>query len=149
MRSFPTIESVSSVALTTLRPALYRARNAEILSRDLDLFDHAKMVAHSSNYSTKVGCVAAKSTRVICAAANKLTNPSLNVPVGEATKHAEMCVLTMLMEYAKITMYIARLGRNEALPSRPCTKCMQAIKNKGVREIVYLSKDGRVVKEMW
>jgi len=135
--------------LKTQSPALYRARNVRILSRDLDLFEHAKMVAGSSNYSTKVGCVAAKSTRVICAAANKLTNPSLNVPIGEATKHAEMAVLTMLTEYAKVTLYIARPGRVDDLPSRPCVKCMQAIKNKGIREIVYLSKDGRVVKEMW
>jgi len=127
----------------------YLAKNVEVLTRDLEFYDRALQVARSSNYSTRVGCVASKSTRIICSAANKLTNPSLNVPIGEATKHAEMAVLTMLTDYAKVTLYIARPGRVTDLPSRPCVKCMRAIKDKGIREIVYLSKNGRVVKEMW
>jgi tRNA(Arg) A34 adenosine deaminase TadA len=127
----------------------YLAKSVEALRRDLEFYNKALEVARSSNYSTKVGCVASKSTRIICSAANKLTNPSLNVPIGEATKHAEMAVLTMLTEYAKVTLYIARPGRVVDLPSRPCIKCMWEIKNAGIREIVYLSKNGRVVKEMW
>jgi tRNA(Arg) A34 adenosine deaminase TadA len=144
-----TQENAISVVPTQRPLAYYHARSAEVLSRDLNFYEEALKVARSSNYSTKVGCVASKATRIICTAANRLVNDAANVPMGEATKHAEMAVLTMLTEYAKVTLYIARPGRVVDLPSRPCIKCMKAIKEKGIREIVYLSKDGRIVKEMW
>lgn len=144
----PTVSAISATRLP--QPLAYsRAKNVEVLSRDLNFYEEALKVARTSNYSTRVGCVASKSTRIICAAANKITNVAQNVSYGEATKHAEMAVLTMLTEYAKVTLYIARPGRVVDLPSRPCIKCMKKIREAGIREIVYMSKDGRIVKEMW
>ncbi len=125
--------------------------NAEILQRDLDLYwDSAVRVASQSDYATRVGCVAAKGNRVIAGAFNTLRNISANVPYGEATMHAEINVLRMLDQSAKITLYIARLNKTgKPMPSRPCIPCMLNIKHSGfsIREIVYMDTYNKVVKE--
>jgi deoxycytidylate deaminase len=124
--------------------------DAELLSRDLDLFGKAGLAASLSDYSTRVGCVAAKSRKVIAVSANKLRNPSNNVPYGEASIHAEMGVMAMLLneEYSKLTLYIARLGRlQNNLPSRPCRACILEITGCGIRELVYMDKFKHIVKE--
>jgi deoxycytidylate deaminase len=124
--------------------------NVELLSRDIELFGKAGLAASLSDYSTRVGCVAAKSRKVIAISANKLRNPSINVPYGQASTHAEMGVMAMLLdeEYKRLTLYIARLGRlHQNLPSRPCRACILEISGCGIREIVYMDRFKHVVKE--
>jgi len=118
------------------------------LQRDIDFYVDATVIASYSDYTTRVGCIAAKGNKIISVASNRLRNSALNVPYGEATTHAEMNVLNMLGETGRVTLYIARLGKMEQeLPSRPCVNCMKAILKTDIREIVYMDKSGHVVKE--
>lgn len=121
---------------------------AEILQRDLDYYADATVIASYSDYTTRVGCIAAKGNKIISVASNRVRNQNLNVPYGEATTHAEINVLNMLGETDRVTLYIARLGKLEQeLPSRPCRSCMKAILETNIREIVYMDKYGHTVKE--
>lgn len=118
------------------------------LTRDLDLFERASLLAFEGDYGTKVGCVAAKGSKFLCGAVNTIRNPAMNVPHGEATRHAEYNVLRMLENVDKITLYIARVNSGGSdLPSRPCNKCMRMIKEFGVKEIVYFDRFNKIVKE--
>ena len=120
----------------------------EVLTRDLQFFGDACVVAAYSDYVTRVGCIAAKGRKKIAAAANAVRNAANRVPYGEATYHAEHNVLQMLPNTDKVTLYIARLGKlHMPLPSRPCIRCVNEIFDAGITEIVYLNKHNRVVKE--
>lgn len=123
--------------------------DAVALARDLDFYNAATVVARDSDYTTRVGCIAAKGAKKICSAANAVRNHAMNVSFGEATYHAEMNVLRMLPRTDRVTLYIARLGKlYQSLPSRPCNRCMERIRDSGIKEIVYLDKYNRVVKEL-
>lgn len=124
-----------------------------VLSRDEKYFKVAATVAAVSDYSTKVGCVAAKGNKLICSASNRLRNPAKNVPWKEATTHAEINVLRLIgFDGArKLTLYIARLNKSgQTMPSRPCVTCMETITKENpviVYEIVYINQFGHLVKE--
>lgn len=119
------------------------------LTRDIDFYYEAVKLTKASEYTTKVGCLSAKGNKRLALAVNTVRNPAKNVPYGEATTHAEMNVLHMLNSTARVTLYIARVGKlMQELPSRPCHRCMLEIRNSGIKEIVYLDKFHKVVKEI-
>lgn len=126
-----------------------------VLQRDHQHFNKAMIAASLSSYSIRVGCVAAKGNKVICAAVNKQRNITKNVNYWESTYHAEMACLhlTPTADLAKVTLYIARLDKmGRVRPSRPCDRCMIRFENEwwaDVREIVYLDRITRkIVKEV-
>ena len=124
----------------------------EVITRDIENFRDAAAIATTSTYSTRVGCVAAINRKFVCGAFNTQRNLPKNVPHLEATRHAEHNCLAMVPagDLEKVTLYIARLNRaNQRLPSRPCVACMAEIVSLGVREVVYINKHARLVKEYW
>jgi deoxycytidylate deaminase len=125
------------------------AKSVETITRDLKFYAKACDLARQSNYITskKVGCVAAKNTRLLAGAFNTVRNSNFNVPYGLSTFHAEMNVLRMLDKPDRVTLYIARIGQSGELPSRPCKRCMLELEAKSIHEIVYLDRFGKVVKE--
>src|SRR6187402_1411737 len=82
-----------------------------LLKRHLRLYEKAVDIAACSEYTTRVGAVISKSSRVICGSFNTVRNPAKNVPYGDATTHAEINALRLLPESynEKCTMYIARI----------------------------------------
>jgi deoxycytidylate deaminase len=129
-------------------PLMHTIMTNETLQRDIDFYSDATVIASYSDYTTRVGCVAAKGNKIIAVASNRVRNAAANVPYGDATTHAECNVLNMLGETDRVTLYIARLGNMEQeLPSRPCKNCMKAILKTNVRELVYMDKFGHVLKE--
>ena len=145
----PRLSSASTVIGTKLLLDSEAARNVETITRDLRFYAKACDLARQSNYITakKVGCVAAKNTRLLAGAFNTVRNANFNVPFGLSTFHAEMNVLRMLDKPDRVTLYIARVGSQGELPSRPCKRCMLELEAKGIHEIVYLDRFGKVVKE--
>jgi tRNA(Arg) A34 adenosine deaminase TadA len=124
----------------------------EVLQRDVKNFQRAVDVATLSDYTTRVGCVAAINNRFLCGTFNTHRNAARNVPHKEATRHAEPNCLAMVSDsdYSKLTLHVARINKiGGTLPSRPCTACMTLIVSLGVREVVYINKSGRLVKEYW
>jgi len=132
----------------TDRPAAFSVMD-DILQRDMSLYYEAVLLAEQSGYTTRVGCIAAKGNKVIGGAFNTVRNSGKNVPHEHATFHAETNVLRMLPKPDRVTLYIARIGRTETfLASRPCNRCMKAIREFGIREIVYVNYHQRIVKEL-
>lgn len=120
----------------------------ETLSRDLAFYWEAVDLAEYSSYTTRVGCIAAKGSKKIAGGFNRLRNPAKNVSFGDATFHAEYNVLRLVGYPDKVTLYIARLGKNnKTMPSRPCNRCMEMINDNGIAEIVYMNQFGSIVKE--
>jgi deoxycytidylate deaminase len=124
----------------------------EILRRDITNYQKAVIMAGRSSYSTRVGCVAAIGTRFLCGTFNTFRNDAKNVNHLEASRHAEHNCIGMIPTEAipKVTLHIARINRQNAeLPSRPCATCIVEIVALGIREIVYLGKNKRILKEYW
>lgn len=121
----------------------------KVLERDVAFYTKAIVVAGQSDYATRVGAVAAKGNKSICAAANSLRNPANNVSHGQATYHAEYNVLRMVQDPTRVTVYIARLNKSGDMdmPSRPCNQCMKTFRMYGFPEIVYLDSSRKLVKE--
>jgi deoxycytidylate deaminase len=120
----------------------------DLLLRDKKFYDDACDLAYYSDYSIRVACIAAKGAKRICGAVNTVRNSALNVPFGEASRHAEYNCLTQLASSDKVTLYIARLSKtHQEMPSRPCNRCMLVLRGAGIKEIVYMDRFHKVVKE--
>ena len=119
------------------------------MNRDKRLYGSALHLAAQSEYSTRVGCVAAHNSKVLAGTFNTVRNSVKNAPYGTATYHAERNCLRMVPDrlLAKLTLYIARLDKAGGhMPSKPCHRCLSEIKIRGVRELVYYN--GRnIIKE--
>lgn len=124
----------------------------DVLQRDINFYGRAANLAVLSDYSTRVGCLAAKGNRLLAGAFNTIRSTPRNTAYGGATFHAEHNCLGLLSDsdFPRTTIYVARLGRSaQQLPSRPCVRCMLELVDKGIREVVYLDKHHRIVKEYW
>jgi len=125
--------------------------NTEVYKRDIDFFQRTVNLASQSSYAKRVACIAAINNKLVGGAFNTQRNPAMNVPFGEASRHAEWNCLRLVQDkdYPRVTLYIARINaEGMPLPSRPCVRCMTEIRQKGVTELVYVSKhNNRVVKE--
>lgn len=59
-------------------------------------------------------------------------------------RHAEIRALTPYRDFTGSILYIARLNRGN---SRPCSDCMEKIKQAGIIRIVYFDASGRIIRE--
>lgn len=122
-----------------------------MLQRDVDLFQQAVKLALQSNHFTRVGCIAARNQRILAGAFNTIRNPPKNVSYGEATRHAEHNCLALLNENVlpRVTLYIARINQSGfPMPSAPCKWCRVEIAALDIKELVYISGQRRLVKEI-
>lgn len=122
----------------------------KVLDRDRTFYLSAVSMARLSDYSTRVGSVAAVNRKRIAGAFNTVRSDPNNVPHGSATFHAEHNCVSMVPYRLrrKATLYIARLGRmDQELPSRPCSRCFRLLRFYRTPDIVYLGTYGELVKE--
>jgi deoxycytidylate deaminase len=116
------------------------------MRRHENLIRRSIKVAQRSTYRWKHGAVVAKGNKVIGFAPNKFRNPP-TVDEHNVSVHAEAAVIKDLtkigIELKGTTIYIARVNNaGESTISRPCTNCMKAIVDAGIKEIVYTNELG-------
>jgi deoxycytidylate deaminase len=116
------------------------------MKRHENLIKRSITVAQRSEYRWKHGAVVAKGNKVIGFAPNKFRN-SPHIDAENVSVHAEAAVIRELLKnYTDLkgtTIYIARVSRT-GVPtiSRPCVNCMRAIRDAGIKEIVYTNELG-------
>lgn len=140
---------------------------------DYKMFKRAAEVAKKSDFSggTKVGCVLAYKGHVISEACNTdKTSPEMkyynryrhfrNNQHGYVrhSNHAEVSAIHKVtypiaqqIDWKDVSLYTFRWA--PGLPkkfgmSRPCPSCIQAIRDKGIRDIFYCSNDGFVYERL-
>ena len=128
--------------------------------RDLLYYEIAKSVSKTSDYHRiKIGAVIVHRRDIIAVAANepkshpkqyelnKLQYMDKNFDHCQHYLHAEMkCILRCKdtdLSRARIYIYREDMQGNLAI-CRPCIACMTMIRNVGIREIFYTTKDGYV-----
>lgn len=100
------------------------------------------MLAESSTYKNRHGAVVVSGGRVIGTGVNKRRNHPdwVDSPTTQAGIHAEMAALRDCgnTPIAGGTIYVGRMGRNGfPLMSKPCKNCQRALREAGIRKIVY------------
>jgi len=68
----------------------------------------------------------------------------ISAEVNRLQKHAERRALRPHADLEGASVYVAR---SNGLISRPCKECMDVIIASGISKIVYVNKDGNLVKE--
>lgn len=114
------------------------------MSRNEDMLRRALAVAESSTHPKwKLGCIVARGSRVVAAAANIQKNDPFILAGGPGTSvHAEANALKRLVYQADkaegTTLYVARVSRKgETRLARPCLGCYYRIVGAGVKSICY------------
>jgi deoxycytidylate deaminase len=117
--------------------------NASTLSRrQKSLLSMALKIAETSDMPQKHGAIIVKSGRVLALGVNKWRNKDLRKTQNgynpNLTYHAEVDALNRFADVRGATIYIARLGKNgEPRFSRPCSRCLEALQDAGIKKIVY------------
>jgi len=117
--------------------------DSRISNKDKRYLKLAKNIALSSKERRKHGAVIVKSNRVLSVGINKFRNHPDIIPESMIKKscstHAEIDALKKINYDAKnATIYVARVNNNgQPMLSRPCNNCYIAIKDAGVKNIVY------------
>ena len=94
----------------------------------------------------KLAALIVKGGSVISTGLSKRRNDPLNVPGGEnCSEHAEAAALRRARKsnLSGATAYIARIGRDgEPKLAKPCSECEQALRDAGIKKIVYTTEEG-------
>lgn len=111
----------------------------------LRFFDFAKKISQNSTHKQhKLACVITRKNKVISFGWNQTKTHSKS-PHPFKSVHAEVhAILSSEPHLLKnCSVYVYRETRN-GLPAlaRPCTTCMKALTNAGVKEIFYSSETG-------
>lgn len=116
---------------------------------ETETFKKAAILASVSNYANRVGCLIVKPNKILAGTVTRLENPANNVSVHEAEYHAEMLTIQAVKPTEKMVLYIARLNADwTVLDSRPCIRCMRAIKRTPIQQMVYQDTHGFLVREV-
>lgn len=103
----------------------------------------ASKMAETSDVDNKHGAVVVKGGRVLQLGVNKWTNKGLIQEEDNwqpvLTVHAEVDALSRVDDAQGAVLYIARAprGKNGSKFSRPCHRCMEAIRAAGIKRIIY------------
>jgi tRNA(Arg) A34 adenosine deaminase TadA len=99
----------------------------------------AKKLAETSEENMKHGCIIVLGGSVQAMGVNKRTNdPFIHKDSSGLSEHAEGAALRRCKRTVGAVAYIARVNKNgEERMSRPCPKCMAALKAAGIKKIVY------------
>lgn len=134
--------------------------------KDFAMFDLARRAAENSNFEGfHLGCVIVYKGRVISSGYNsKKTHPvqkrynrkyrkfnKSQKPIVDSL-HAEISALVKIpypldqtIDYSQVKVYTYRICPGKRLKmgsSRPCQACMNALLDKGIRQIYYTTDDG-------
>jgi len=124
----------------------------------------AKNASYSGASRVKLGCVAVYHGSVLAKGCNMdkthtqqekyrhlRYDPKKLKTYCPSKCHAETSVLTKIkyldIDFSKVVLVIAREHRNgDSAIARPCAACMAAIKELGIRTIVYSTEEGYAVE---
>ena len=124
---------------------------------DYKYFDKARQIATISDYKkTHVGCVAVYQGQVIGLGCNCNKTHPIQKKYNRYRKpsdsmlpklHAEINCLNQIkhmgINFSKVKLYIYRIRKDQPFGmARPCSSCMAAIRDLGVRNIFYTTNDG-------
>ncbi len=124
----------------------------------------ARGVSLSSDYSRqKLGCVIVYKNNIQSFAHNSEKTHTMQMKYSKYRKlhgdkiihkvHAEIAALSKVryldIDWSKAVVYIYRELKNgtKAL-ARPCPSCMAAIKERGIKKIVYTTEDGYAIEKI-
>lgn len=116
---------------------------SRLSNKDRRFLNLARNLASSSSQRMKHGAVVVKSNRVLSTGVNKFRNHPTIIPeemIKEScSTHAEIDALKKIRYDAKnATIYVARVNnQGRDMISRPCNNCYVAIKQSGIKDIVY------------
>jgi hypothetical protein len=121
----------------------------ELLRTELFCFENAEQLAKMNRrYSIKSGVLIVQNAQIVC---GNLASFRVTSYTDEWNFHPEYTVLDMYSsELDKLTMYVAKVNlKGEEIPSRPCVRCMKAIKKDAeeITHMVYRDQNLRIVKE--
>ena len=124
---------------------------------DYKYFNKAHQIATISDYKkTHVGCVAVYQGQVIGLGCNCNKTHPIQKKYNRYRKpsdsmlpklHAEINCLNQIkhmgINFSKVKLYIYRIRKDQPFGmARPCSSCMAAIRDLGVRNIFYTTNDG-------
>lgn len=113
----------------------------ELSGKDRSRLSQAMRIAETGTCYKRHGAILTSGSRVLSVGINTYKNmPDIVEDAKEEfSVHAEIAALKAYGRPVKNgTMYIARIGRRGApLMSKPCVNCQQALKDAGVRKVVY------------
>lgn len=128
-----------------------------INNTDYRYFEKAKQVANISDYyKTHIGCIAVYQGQVVGLGCNcNKTHPIqhyYNRYRRQADNmlpklHAEISCINQIknlnINFSKVKLYIYRIRKDQPYGiARPCSSCMAAIKDLGIRNIYYTTDNG-------
>lgn len=113
-----------------------------LTNKDRSFLRLAARVAGASEMKQKHGAVIVKGGRVMSVGINKWRNDPENIESEKArsscSTHAEVDALSRVNNPSGATLYIARVNRSgKSLLSAPCENCWVAIRNSGIRKVVF------------
>ena len=127
--------------------------------RERAYFNSAKSISELSDHRCKLGCVIVDGQRIISSGHNsktkfhriqsELDNKFFPGYENKGPVHAEVSALIPLIkrrvDLSGTTLYVYRENKDGKLAmSRPCPRCMQLIKEQGIKKICYTTNDGYV-----
>lgn len=130
---------------------------------DFKYFDKAHQVALISDFhKTRVGCVAVYQGQIIGLGCNcNKTHPTQKYYNRYRRQsdsmlpklHAEINCINQIkhldINFLKVKLYIYRIRKDQPFGlSKPCTSCMAAIKDLGIRNIYYTSNEDYVYERI-
>ena len=132
------------------------------LRKTVELCDNSSFKRSESNATVKLACMIYKGGNLLASAVNqKKTNPTMkkynsHVPYRKwGYLHAEMAALLQLPwepgknDLKGCTLYVARKRCDGSVGmARPCAACAAAIKDAGIKKIVYTTSDGYAVEHL-
>jgi len=90
----------------------------------------------SNHHSHKHACIVFRGGSVVSVATN------------DERRHAEVRALTKMKDCKNVTVLSVRVGKGGDLRNaRPCRACMGFLRNLGVRNVLYSSQDGSIIRE--
>ena len=121
----------------------------ETLKTELAIYKWADELARmNKRYSAKCAVLIVKNSQIVC---GNLANFRMSEYHKVPHFHPEQTILDMYSaELEGISMYVSRLNLNNLMQtSRPCAKCMKAIKDSPeIESIYYRNEKLRIVKEV-
>ena len=130
-----------------------------LTKRERAYFNSAKSISELSDHRCRLGCVVVDGHRIISSGHNsktkfhriqsELDNKFFPGYENKGPVHAEVSALIPLIkrrvDLTGTTLYVYRENKDGKLAmSRPCPRCMELIKEQGIKRICYTTNDGYV-----
>lgn len=118
--------------------------------KDMAYLSVARYFSKKSNAKNTHGAVVVRGGRVLGTGCNRSRNhPSIVSPEHIKTKcsiHAEeSAIKDANYDVRGAILYVARINKNgEDRDSKPCPRCLNLIKESGIKRVIYTTNSGRI-----